>query len=83
MGYSSQWGENADQGGPFEAGKKNPRPKNYVGPYSQPKATGPEVNQAFRPELPPVRPDNRDPSLLDGQINGTGPSFDKILKTWC
>jgi hypothetical protein len=82
MGYSSEWGKNADQGGPFPAVKKNPRPQSFVGKYT---ADGlPEMGQQkFRPELPPARDTTRDKSLLDGQYsNAGGPSFDKILKTW-
>jgi len=67
MGYSSQWGENAESGGPFPDGPKGntKRPQNYIGEYvteirykgDGQQAVDPAPQQGFRKELPaPSKP---------------------------
>jgi hypothetical protein len=61
------------QGGPYnrDHGKDRKFSKtSYTGAYSQSDGLPEMGSQKFRPELPPIRIDRGDSSLLDGQYNG-------------
>lgn len=78
-------GQERWQGGPFETGKKNPRPQDYRGKYTF--SGKPEMGpQAFRRELPPAAKSsgaNEATTDMDGAMRqGPEPSFDNILKKW-
>lgn len=78
MGYSSEWGKNAAQGGPFLVGKKNPRPQSYTGKYT---SDGKAYlgSQAPRAELPPAK---KSGDAVTDEAGGDDVSFNSILKSW-